>query len=300
MDLKQMRLFLATATEGSLTRAAERLHMAQPPLTRQIRQIEEELGVSLFVRTPRGMELTEAGAALAEDVPHVLALAQRAEERALRAGTGDLGHLDVAVFGSGMLSAVPELLARFRRSRPEVRMRVHSLTKAEQAEALRAHRIHIGFHRLPREEDDLIVESVGQEPMYVGLPAEHPLVERGEIRVQDLADEPMILYPNLPVPGLAQEVMSAFRFENVPLRIEHEVGDVVSCIAMVAAGLGLCVTTESTSRMSLPGVVYRRFHSKQLSSIGLSCIYRRGDRSPVLHAFLSVIRDYALENEEWI
>ncbi len=295
MDLKQMRLFLATATEGNLTRAAERLHMAQPPLTRQIRQIEEALGVTLFVRTPRGMELTEAGIALAEEVPHVLALAQRAEERALRAGSGDLGHLEVGVFGSGMLSAVPELLARFRRSRPEVKMRVHSLTKAEQADALRARRIHIGFHRLPREEDDLSVESVGREPMYVGLPERHPLAQRDEILVQDLADEPMILYPNLPMPGLAQEVMSAFRQENVPLRIEHEVGDVLSCIAMVAAGLGLCVTTESTSRMTLPGVGYRRFRSRHLTHIGLSCMYRRDDRSPVLGAFLSIVRGYASE-----
>lgn len=290
-----MRLFLATATEGSLTRAAERLHMAQPPLTRQIRQIEEELGVTLFVRTPRGMELTEAGAALAEEVPHVLALAQRAEERALRAGTGDLGHLDVGVFGSGMLSAVPTLLARFHQARPEVRMRVHSLTKAEQAEALRARRIHIGFHRLPREEDDLCALSLGEEPMYVGMPSGHALASRQEVHVQDLADEPMILYPNLPMPGLAQEVMSAFRQEGVSLRVEHEVGDVVSAIAMVAAGLGLCVTTESTSRMSLPGVTYRRFHSKHLMSIGLSCVYRRGDRSPVLAAFLAVVQAFSSE-----
>ncbi|MDE1947496.1 MAG: LysR family transcriptional regulator, partial [Burkholderiales bacterium] len=145
MDLRQMRYFLALAEERHFGRAAERLHMAQPPLTRQIRALEDELGTPLFVRTPRGVDLTEAGAALLDEVPHVLALAQRARERTQRAGLGLVGRLDVGTFGSGVLDVIPRLLARFHAERPEVRIVLHNQTKAEQIDALRERRIAIGF-----------------------------------------------------------------------------------------------------------------------------------------------------------
>ena len=124
----------------------------------------------------------------------------------------------------------------------------------------------------------------------MALPASHRLAARAAVRVPDLAGEPMILYPNLPLPGLAQQVMGAFAAEGVPLRVEQEVEDVLTAIALVAGGFGACVTTASSESLRLPGVVYRPLDCAHLRDIELSCIHRRGDASPVLHAFLAVVR----------
>ena len=293
MDLRQMRYFLAVAEEGNLNRAAERLHMAQPPLTRQIRALEEELGTALFVRTPKGMDLTEAGAALLDEVPNLLALAARARERTLRAGQGLDGRLDVGIFGSGVLDVIPRMLARFHAERPEVRIVPHTQTKAEQIAALRERRIAIGFNRLVPPESDLVVETVLREKMVVALREQHPLAARKRLRLRDLDDVPMILYPNLPLPGLAQRVAGAFAREGLQMRVEQEVEDVLTAIALVSGGFGLCITTESSMSLRLPGVAYRPLDCEALRDIELACLYRRGDASPVLAAFLQVVHGFA-------
>lgn len=291
-----MRYFLALAEEGNFGRAAERLHMAQPPLTRQIRALEEELGTPLFIRTTKGAELTEAGQALLDEVPNLLGLAQRAKERTQRAGQGLTGRLDVATFGSGILNAIPRVLARFHRERPEVKIVLHNLTKAEQLDALRERRIAVGFNRLVPVQDDLMVEQVLREPMRVGMPVRHALAEKSSIRLADLDNLPLILYPNIPMRGLAEEVSAAFRHEGVRLRVEQQVEDVLTCVALVASGFGLCITTASAASLQLPGVCYRPLDCAHLRDVELSCLYRRGDSSPVLAAFLAVVRDFAAEH----
>ncbi len=293
MDLKQMRYFLAVAEERNFTRAAERLHMAQPPLTRQIQALEEDIGATLFVRTARGVVLTEAGEALLAEVPNLLALAQRAKEQAVLASEGQSGRLDVGIFGSGVLDVIPRLLARFHAERPEVRIVLHNLTKHEQLQALRERRISVGFNRLIPAEDDLVVEPVLRESMTVALPSNHVLAKKSEVTIADLSDYPMILYPRLPIAGLAQQVIQAFNREKSVLRVEQDVEDILTAIALVAGGFGACITVASTTSLKLPGVVYRPLVSKHLREIELSCLYRKTDLSPVLAAFVAVVRDYA-------
>jgi DNA-binding transcriptional LysR family regulator len=293
MDLKQMRYFLAVAEERNFTRAAERLHMAQPPLTRQIQALEEDIGAPLFVRTTKGVGLTEAGQALLSEVPNLLALAQRAKERAVLASEGQSGRLDIGIFGSGVLDVIPRILARFHAERPEVRIVLHNLTKHEQVQALRERRIGVGFNRLVPREDDLVVEEVLRESMTVALPAQHRLARQASVSIPDLSEQPMILYPRLPVAGLAQQVVQAFNREKSVLRVEQEVEDVLTAVALVAGGFGACVTTASTASLQLPGVVYRPLVSKHLREIELSCLYRQSDDSPVLAAFVSVVREFA-------
>lgn len=285
-----MRYFLAVAEERHLGRAAERLHMAQPPLTRQIHALEDELGAPLFTRTPKGMELTEAGQTLFDEVPNLLALAQRARERTRAAGRGETGRLDVGLFGSGVLDVIPRLLARFHAERPDVKIVLHTMTKAEQLDALRERCISVGFNRLVPPEPDLVIETVLREQMRVALPEGHRLCAQASVRIPDLQGEPMILYPNLPLPGLAQQVMQAFAQEGTPLQIEQEVEDVLTAVALVAGGFGACITTASSESLRLPGVVYRPLDCAYLRDIELSCIHRRGDGSPVLGAFLAVVR----------
>ncbi|QQX89636.1 LysR family transcriptional regulator (plasmid) [Cupriavidus necator] len=292
MDVRQMRYFLAVAEELNFGRAAERLHMAQPPLTRQIRALEEQIGVRLFERGNRGTELTEAGKRLLQDVPNILALTQLAEEQARLAGAGLLGRLDVGIFSAGILNVVPRLLARFHTARPEVQISLHNMTKSEQITALRERRITVAFNRLVPEEEDLVVESVLREPYLVALFEGHALCSRAAISIADLDNEPMILYPNIPLHGLAQEVAEAFRLAGARLRVEQEVEDVVTCIALVASRFGLAITTESAANLRLPGVVYKPLRDPRLRDIELSCVYRRGDTSAVLQGFLGIVRDY--------
>lgn len=292
MDTKQIRYFLALAQERNFTRAALRLHMAQPPLTRHIRALEEELGTPLFIRTPKGVDLTEAGQALAEDLPKVLALTQRSRERALRVAQGLVGQLDVGLFGSGVLDVIPRLLARFHALRPEVRINLHNLSKSAQIQALREGRIHVGFNRLVPPEDDLVVETVLREKLVVALPAQHALATRSQLCLQDLADQPLILYPNLPVPGLAQQVLEAFHREGVQVRVEQAVDEVLTAIALVASGFGVCITAGSSTALRLPGVVYVPLVSEPLRDIELSCLYLRSNASAVLKTFLEVVRGF--------
>ena len=249
MDLRQMRYFLALAEERNFTRAAARLHMAQPPLTRQIRALEDDVGATLFVRSPKGVTLTEAGQALFDEVPNLLALAARAKERAVLAGQGQSGQLDIGTFGSGVLDAVPRILARFHAERPEVKIVLHNLSKSAQIAALRERRINVGFNRLIPPDDDLKVETVLRESMMVALPARHALCKKKFITIPDLSGQPLILYPRLPIAGLAQLVIQAFHREKAELRIEQEVEDVLTAIALVAGGFGACVTTASTASL---------------------------------------------------
>ena len=293
MDLREMRYFLAVAQEGHMGRAAARLHLSQPPLTRSIQALEEELGVPLFIRTPKGMTLTEAGQTLLQEVPNLLELAQQAAERTRLAGQGWIGQLDVGLFGSGVLGVIPRILARFHQARPDVKIVLHNLTKDAQLQALRERRITVGFNRLVPEEADICIETVLREPLMVALAEAHPLAVLPSLRVQDLGHVPLILYPNVPMRGLAQEVSDAFHAEGVPLRVEQEVEDVLTAVALVSAGFGAAVTTQSASSLHLPGVVFRPLHSAYLQDLELSCLYRRGDSSPALRVFLEVVRVFA-------
>lgn len=289
-DGRRLRLFLTVAEEGHVGRAAERLHMAQPPLSRHIQALEAELGVTLFLRTTKGMQLTEAGRVLADEARHLLALGEQAAERTRAAGQGIAGRLDVGLFGSGVLDAIPRLLARFHAQRPQVRIVLHNLTKAEQLQALRDRRIAVGFNRLVPPEPDIAVERLLREPLRVALPAEHALAAAHEVRLPQLDGVPMILYPNLPLHGLAHEVRAAFQSKGVTLRVEQEVEDVVTAVALVAAGFGVAITTRSAANLRLPGVVFRPLNSPSLRDMELCCLWRKDDPSPVLAAFLASVR----------
>jgi DNA-binding transcriptional LysR family regulator len=272
--------------------------MAQPPLTRQIHAIESALGAPLFVRGPRGVELTEVGEVLFAEVPHILEMARRTKEKARKASLGFSGRLDIGVFGSAVMNVIPRMLMRFHDERPDVQLGLHSMTKVEQLAALRERRIMVGFNRLVPSEADIEVETVLRERLVVGLHARHPLCAKDEISIGDMDNEPMILYPNVAMPGLAERVCSAFLHEGARIRIEHRVEDVLTCVALVSAGFGICITTQSAMNLRLPGMVYRPLESRYLRDIELSCMYRRGDSSLVLSAFLGVVREFADSYQE--
>lgn len=292
MELRYLRYFVTLAEELNFGRAAARLHISQPPLTRQIQQLEDELGCRLFIRTTRGVELTEAGHTLLKDALGILGLIGVAKERTRKAGRGQIGQLDVGIFGSAILCHIPRMLFEFRNRYPEVEITLHQQTKSEQIQALRERRLTIGFNRHVPVEPDIIVETIFFEPLVIALHNKHPLARHKSIRIAEIVGEPLILYPSNTRPGFADDVMALFLNESGQPRIVQEVTDVVTSIALVSSGFGICVAPQATSNLKLPGVVYRPIKANPVPSIEFACLYRREDESPILASMLDVIRKY--------
>ena len=293
MELRHLRYFVCVAEEQNIGRAALRLHISQPPLTRQIQQLEEQLGAQLFRRTSRGVELTDAGRVLYDDARNILALADRAAERAHKAAQGLLGRVDVAIFGSGIFGAIPLLLRRFRETYPEVNIVLHTMGKDEQIDALRHQRITLAFNRLVRPADGLVCETLLTEPLYVAVPAGDHLAARTAVALRELEGLPLVLFPTGSRPSFIDRVQEMCRAAGFTPRVAQEVGDVVHAIALVATGFGICLVPHSATALAVPGVTYRPLHHPTHSHVDLCCIYRADDDSEILQALLRSMRETA-------
>jgi DNA-binding transcriptional LysR family regulator len=289
MDLRQIRYFLVLANELNFTRAAGRLHISQPPLTRQIQQLEASMGVVLFERTTRGVALTQAGAVFLEEARKIVALTDQATNKTRLAHQGQLGRLDIGVFGSAILNVIPTLLIELRKTHPDIVISLQNTTKIQQVEAVREKRLDIGFNRVFPEVEDLVVETVMMESLYVAMHKDHELVRRRTLAVKDLNNQPLILFPNNVRPTFADNVVALLRDEGLTPNVVHEVEDVMTCIALVSAGLGMAVVPESAVNLQLPGVRYHPLRSAE-AKVDLSCVYRADNASPALMVFLDIAR----------
>ncbi|GAB3628334.1 LysR family transcriptional regulator [Pandoraea terrae] len=298
MDFRQIKYFIAVAEQLNFGRAALTLNISQPPLTRQIQQLEEEMGVHLFIRTPKGVELTQAGELFLQEALNIRSLLEQATERTQRAGQGRLGRIDVGIFGSGVLGTIPKLILQFRNAYPEVNVVLHTMTKGEQIEALRQRRITVGFNRLLEPLPDIETQLVRNERLLVAVNESHPLAREDAIPFRELKNHPMILFPSGMRPNFIDRVMDLCRREGFLPKVSQEVGDAVTGVALVASGFGICLVPESATTLRFPGVVYRPFKNAPQATVDLSCIYRRDDRSPLLMAFLEVVKSVRDEAEE--
>ena len=253
MDFRHLKYFIAVAEEGHIGRAAKKLNISQPPLTRQIRQIEDELGVTLFLRTPKGMELTPVGAIFLEEARNIKVLFDKATERTLQAAQGKLGRLDVAIFGSGILDAIPKILLSFKEQFPDVRVVLHQMNKNEQIDALRQRRINAGFNRLLSPLPDIRSDIVLRESLLLAINEKHPLAKEREIPFRSLDGQPLILFPSIGRPNFIDKAISICHEVGFFPKIAQEVGDAVSGIALVAGGLGNCIVPQSSPGVALPG-----------------------------------------------
>lgn len=297
MEFRHLKYFIAVAEEENLGRAARRLNISQPPLTRQIKFLEDDLGMLLFNRTPKGMELTEAGALFLDEAKNICALVENATERTLRAAQGKLGRLDVAIFGSGILDAIPKILLSFKESYPDVKVVLHQMTKSEQIAALRDRRINIGFNRMLAPLPDLQSEVVARERLLAAVNDHSPLAQQTKIMMRDLADCSLILFPTAGRPNFVDKVIGICQEAGFFPTVAQEVGDAVAGVALVASGFGVCLVPESLTVLTLPGVKFMPIDDFQDHwRVDLSCIYRANDQSPILAAFLRVIRKFRRES----
>lgn len=296
MEFRHLRYFVAVAEEQHIGRAAQRLSISQPPLTRQIHQLEDQLGVKLFNRTPRGMELTDAGVLFLDEARNVLAVAERATQRVKRAGQGKLGRLDIGVFGSGILDTIPKLLLRFTSTYPDVQVSIHNMDKAEQINALQQRRINIAFNRLMPGIEGLETVCVKREPLLLAVNQTSPLASQPSVPFNVLADLPLILFPAGNRPNFVDQVLNCCSERGIRPELNQIVGELVTAVALVASGFGVSLVPQSAITLSLPGVRYIPFSDNAEDlSVDLSCVYRQNDSNPIVRAFLDELQAYVSE-----
>jgi len=299
IDLKQLKYFLAVAEEKSFSRAAERLHISQPPLSQQIMKLESELGVKLFARTTRTFELTVAGKALMSEAAELLAKMRMTIDTIRQIDRGEVGRLRVGIVGSAMWGPIPSLLEEFQTKFPRVTWTLHELGPTLQYEALRAKQVDVGFWREPKlDEDDLKNDNLRQELCFredvcVALNEHHPLAKQDAIDLIDLADEPMLTLA-LDKSSFPRYLIQCCVKAGFQPTIFQEASEPQTLLAMVGAGLGVALMPETTSRIGWPGVVFVPIRSNPPSA-NLYITYTTTDDAPVVRAFLNILNPPARE-----
>ena len=293
MELRQLNDFMAVAETRHLGRAAEKLRRSQPPLTRQIQQLEAELDVQLFRRTPRGMELTQAGEELLRDARNIRSLVAQASQRAQRAGRGQAGWLDVGVYGSSIFGLVPQVLSAFHAAHPEVEVVLHHAQTPAQLPALRQGRVQLVFGRLLPDESDIEMELVAREPLLLGLAETNPLAACDRIDVAALRDETLLAGSVPPIAAMTLQLCRAHGFEP---RFGPPASDVVMATLLAAAGLGVTLVPGSMANVRFPGITYRPLRTRAEAFMDLHCFHLRGNDSPLLAVMLETVRAFRAKN----
>ena len=293
MELRHLRYFIAVAEERHITRAAERLGMQQPPLSQQIRALERELDVQLFRRLPRGVELTNAGAALLADARAILSHIDHAFATTKRTARGEQGQVAVGFTSSAPFNPfVPRIIRAYREAFPLVSLTLEEGGTTELIDDLRNERIDAAFIRTAiANQEGIVVSTLLQEPMVLALPGGHILSRRkGALALRALAGETFIVYRRRSGPGLYDAILAACNAAGFSPQIGQEAPRIVSTLNLVAAGFGISLVPQSLQRMSMDGVVFRRLIGSPQPRAPLYLASRRGETSASVRRFLELVR----------
>lgn len=289
MELRHLRYFEAVAEERHFGRAAARLHMAQPPLSQQIRRLEEELGVTLLRRSTRKVELTSAGEAYLVRVREILAAVSAAGDEAHRIDAGIEGRLVVGCVGSATYSLLPAMARRLREVLPGLDFAFRGeMAVPEQVEALRAGRIDLALLRPPVDDADLRVRTLRRERFIVALSEGHRLAGRTRVRMADLREEDLIVHAGRGRTVMYDAVLALCRAAGFEPRVRHEVAETSTLVTFVAAGLGVAVVPEPVSALVVEGATYRPLAAGP-ARIDLAVATRATDDSAALARTLDVL-----------
>ena len=291
IDLRQLRYFLAVSEELNFRRAAERLHISQPPLSRQIQQLENQLGVALFHRSKTAVSLTRAGIAFLPEARQTLLQADKAVAAARATLDTDGGQFVVGYTTVFDRSIIPDVLEHCRRQFPGwqfVTQGKHSVSLIRDIKNGVMDAAFVGMHT---ETQGLTVETVSQEPLVVALPASHRLAKKRRLSFDELRDEPMFWFERKLNPGFYDYCQAFFekidfRFQPIPEPSEHHI-----MLGMIAEGKGLALISSSLQKIKRQGVVFRALKEEpEKLSIGISIAYSAQNQSPILPPFLALIR----------
>jgi DNA-binding transcriptional LysR family regulator len=301
MNLERLERFVFLATlkneagqiDINISRAAEQLHIPQPYLSKQIKQLEEELGVKLFVRTPR-LELTPYGKVFLREAQHLLEQVQRIKISAQQAGHGESGRLIVGINTSISNSLLPDILRIFRQKFPHVDLVLQELLNEESRQRLQDRTIDVDFENLYnlQDVDDqhcLTYELVHQEPLVMVLPINHPLAHSPQVQLQDFANESFVLPSHNSVPALHTLVCIACMEAGFHPKVVQEAAWMPTVLSLVAGEIGVALLPANVMNLQRTGVVYRKIQG-QSPVFQMAIAWRRDNQSKILSNFLNVVR----------
>ena len=258
MELRQLRQFVAVADLMSFRRAAERLHMAQPPLSVAIHKLEDELGAELFERRGRTIRLTPAGHEALRTSRRCLSDADEVFSATRTAAKGESGLIRVGFVGSATYALLPRLIPAFRRRYPRIELELRESTNLELLALIEQERLDVGLVRYPTTSASALHFQVVERDVFQAvLPRKHPLASRREVTLEALAKEPLIDYASTKVPGLHAMVMLAFQHAGLSPRVVQEATQVQTVVSLVESGLGVALVPSVSSRMASKNVVFR-------------------------------------------
>ncbi|MEM7725128.1 MAG: LysR family transcriptional regulator [Cyanobacteria bacterium P01_A01_bin.45] len=287
MELRHLRYFVTLAQELHFGRAAQKLHIAQPPLSQQIRQLETELGFDLFHRTKRQVKLTIAGVAFLTEVQQIFKQLEKAIETGKQTSRGEQGKLVIGFVSSSAYNILPSILRTFRTQFPNIALELHELTTNEQLRRLKENRIDIGFVRPPVDENVFNYQQVFQESLIVALPITHPLTSVSQINLHSLNNEPFISFPRFLAPGLYDSIISLCQQAGFSPKVVQEATQMQTIISLVAADMGIAIAPESLQNMQRVGVVYKPI-IEATPQVSIVMIWSKDNISPVVDKFLDV------------
>ncbi|CUJ66479.1 Hca operon transcriptional activator [Achromobacter xylosoxidans] len=294
MELRHLRCFIVLAEELHFTRAAERLHIEQPPLSRAIKELEDELGAILFDRDRRGTRLTLAGTAFLQDVRRVFSALEQARENVKAIAAGLQGSLRIAISDGTVDQRLSAFLAHCREEEPEIEIRLTEVPLAEQVRGLRSGDFTIGFAHTAEVGEEILAEPIWHDPLIVAVPARHPLLAHKEVPLPELASYPLVLCDPQACEGYCRELTRLLRpLEREPNVVEHA-SSLDMMLTLVAAGYGLGFTTAARLAVSQRADVVARPLAVDSAVITTYLLRPRSDTvCPVLERFITHLRSQA-------
>jgi DNA-binding transcriptional LysR family regulator len=292
VELRHLRYFIAVAEQLNFSRAAARLHIAQPPLSRQVRQLEDDIGIQLLARTKRRVELTNAGRVFLEEARKLILQAEHATEVARRAQKGESGIIKIGI-ASGLGGVVGRIVVEHCRRFPEVEVECRDVFSTMQNEALRKHEIDVGFLRPPVDQLNLNFQMLFEEKFVVVLPKTHPLAKRRSLRFKDIAEEPLIIFNRNISSGLYERILDLYRKRgyNPHLTVTHAEAHEEGGTIMVASGKGIYIGVGAIVTRSVSGVEVSAVHLNERDArIEVYAAWRKEEESAAVVAFLDSVR----------
>jgi DNA-binding transcriptional LysR family regulator len=294
MELRHLRYFVAVAEELHFTRAAERLGIKQPPLSLQIRQLERELGTSLFHRLTRGVELSETGTLLLDEARRILDQVERIKAEVQSRARGETGCIHLGFAGATCFQPlVPGIIRAHRERYPGVLVSPEQRDTTRLVAGLRSGEIDVAFVRPPLSDGEgLEVEPLVEEPMVIALPESHPRAADRSMPLAALAEEIFILFPRAVAPDLHDAIVASCQRAGFSCKLSQAAPQISTTVLMVAAGLGVSIVPQSIAQIRLAGVAYIRIEG-EAPRASISLAYRRDDRSTTVRNFVASARRHS-------
>jgi DNA-binding transcriptional LysR family regulator len=292
LELRYLRYFVALAEELHFTRAAERLHIEQPPLSRAIKELEDELGVVLFDRNRRGTALTAAGAVFLQDVRRLFTVLEQARENAKAVGSGLRGSLRIVVSDGAIDPRLSSFLARCRAEEPEIEIRLSELPLSEQLRGLRSGDFMIGFAHTADVGEGIVAEPIWQDPLVIAVPARHALLAHKEVPLHELGGHPLVLCDPHACEGYCRELGRLLQTVEHKLNVVEEVSSLDMMLTLVGAGYGIGFMTATKIPVSQrPDVVIRPLAMDSAVITTYLLRHDNSDLSASLERFIARLRD---------